>query len=330
MLISYYTVAGLATIYYLALLFLRLLKKDRLQDVRLIRALTNMMEPFRKTVNKFLLSDLIFTVGMLGAALWRFHSVSNHPTTPYRIFDQLASFFMSCFSVLSCLILQTVAEPKKKESRVRHLYRWKLVLPWIAIAPMTLALFIFHHRDYPRVVGDPSSNSINGLDRNAELSELVWVNKCDPWETRKDLEILLYAGLTMLFINAVWFSLALAYKVSRWWRGKRQSSTDARKTKRSVTPRVKDAWHFGCRALRLLDGLGCAVLMWAFLVLFHLYRDRSHNMAGSSDGGSKQWSFGQILALAAWAPTVIELCNRICPPAVVGMYHGRSCKKHFL
>ncbi|KAI4599104.1 hypothetical protein KJ359_002061 [Pestalotiopsis sp. 9143b] len=318
MLISYYTVAILTTIYYIVLLIPTPEGENRYnpKHLTLTGLLSNFLEAFQKSVNKFLLADLIFTVGMLGAALSRFYTASHHSTSTYRIFDLLTSFFMSCFSVLSCLVLQTVAAPKKrKETRARHLYRWNLALPWVAVVPMALALFVLHFPEYPKMVGHASDKSLAMLDRDAQFSEWVWVRLCDPSEFRKVLEIVLYVGLAVLAANAIWFAAYLAHKVFRWWR--------VRGTQEGDRSRVH-------QALRLLDGLGCGILMWAFVVLFHIYRDWSHEMAEdsithwNSDGGSKEWSFGQILALAAWVPTLIELCNKIFLTPLVDLYHRHS------
>ncbi|ETS86357.1 hypothetical protein PFICI_00185 [Pestalotiopsis fici W106-1] len=343
MLISYYIVAILTTIYYILLLAPDLYQENEsANDHHAITSLlasgsheekkhkkgkedqslrTRILRAFRKTVNKFLLADLIFTVGMLGAALWRFHSASHHQEIPYSTFNMLVSFFMSCFSVLSCLVLQAVAKAKTTDPHDRHIYRWNLALPWIVIIPMMVALFALHLRDYFKTVGDPSDESIKRIvERDSEFGEWVWLNICDPWQTRKIVEVVLYIGLALLCINAVWFFVALMYRVFRLWRQERTKRKGTSNINKGGREWVAKAYRY----TRRFDGAGCGVMMWAFLVLFHIYRNSSHATAGDSDGGSQAWSFGQILALAAWAPTLVDLFNRICLHPLVDKYHDEK------
>lgn len=340
MLISYYIVAGLTTFYYLLLLLPDRLQEDRSSDFELTKFSllassthekdevntssqgdnfgVRILKALRKTLNNFLLADLIFTVGMLGAALWRFYTASHRPEIPYSTFNQLISFFMSCYSVLSCLVLQAVARPESSDSHVRHHYRWNLALPWIAIVPMTVVLAGYNFRDYLGLVGYSSEESILRMaSRESELGEWVWLSYCDPWETRRSVEIVLYAGLVLLAINALWYFTAFVRRVWRLWKVERKTRRGAKEVENNRRPWVARVFRY----TRLFDGFGCAVMMWAFLIMFHIYRNNSHNNAKDSDGGSKDWSFGQILALAAWAPTLVELFNRIFLHPLVDEYH---------
>ena len=58
----------------------------------------------------------------------------------------------------------------------------------------------------------------------------------------------------------------------------------------------------------IINGVLCCAIMWALLGLFSAYRFDIHRKMGSSDEDS-QWSFGQVLALATWAPVAVELID---------------------
>ncbi|KXX79943.1 hypothetical protein MMYC01_202308 [Madurella mycetomatis] len=66
--------------------------------------------------------------------------------------------------------------------------------------------------------------------------------------------------------------------------------------------------------------LACLV-MWFFLGLFTAMRARIIEVAGDSDA-SNEWSFGQIVALATWAPVILNFFYIL----FMGLEEGRGCK----
>lgn len=46
--------------------------------------------------------------------------------------------------------------------------------------------------------------------------------------------------------------------------------------------------------------------MWTLLGLFETYRSSIQGSTGQS-GSDNQWTFGQVLALATWAPVFVDL-----------------------
>lgn len=46
--------------------------------------------------------------------------------------------------------------------------------------------------------------------------------------------------------------------------------------------------------------------MWVLLIMFYRYRSRVQTIAGHSNEDYK-WTFGQMLALCAFAPVLVEL-----------------------
>lgn len=74
--------------------------------------------------------------------------------------------------------------------------------------------------------------------------------------------------------------------------------------------------------MRTLDGILCLAIMWALLILFERYRNSIQNAKGGSDTDS-EWTFGQVLALATWAPVFVDLVGiLICefPPSSIIKY----------
>ena len=76
----------------------------------------------------------------------------------------------------------------------------------------------------------------------------------------------------------------------------------------------------GARVYELLLLLGavlCGIFMWLLLALFHSYRNNVTDTASTDDTVFKRtalgesWSFGQVLALATFAPVVLDLINVI-------------------
>jgi hypothetical protein len=65
-------------------------------------------------------------------------------------------------------------------------------------------------------------------------------------------------------------------------------------------------WHIFRRCLRVANGVLCLIIMWLFLIFFAHYRRTVQDLAGRSDDDS-DWTFGQVLSLATWAPVIVEL-----------------------
>ncbi|KAK4038128.1 hypothetical protein C8A01DRAFT_48188 [Parachaetomium inaequale] len=75
------------------------------------------------------------------------------------------------------------------------------------------------------------------------------------------------------------------------------------------------------RRWRVVVAVLAWVVMWFFLGLFTALRARSIDLAGASDK-SNEWSFGQIVAVATWAPVVLNFVYIL----FVGVEEGQGSK----
>lgn len=113
---------------------------------------------------------------------------------------------------------------------------------------------------------------------------------------RQRLVITLTVGHFVLAMNIIWW---LYYRVvcivPRRWTSKHEERT-----------KLNTFWHIFRRCLRVVNGVLCLVIMWLFLCLFDNYRHAVQDLAGRSDD-DYEWTFGQVLSLATWAPVIVEL-----------------------
>ncbi len=72
----------------------------------------------------------------------------------------------------------------------------------------------------------------------------------------------------------------------------------------SCAVEVKSFWRF-------YAALPCLVIMWAYLVIYQNLRVEVLNRAGPTNKDN-EWTFGQLVALLAWAPVIIEFGYRVC------------------
>lgn len=286
MMISYYIVAIFATLYYLALApGILEAYGGSLGPSRWAAWYRTVASGFKGSVVGFLDTMLLFAISMLVAAVTRYSALMLHPEEVHSLFGLQNCVFLSAFSVFPAFVLQSLSRDPRRR-RVR-LCLWDLVFVF------ALVVEILYRLEYRSTVED-----LDGIKSNtgSELSQIAWFSNCQSENLRQSLQTLLTVGHGIMVVNCAWwlYNLADIY-IGRWWKPALQQR-----------PKLSDAWGT-CRLwLRILNGLICLIVMWAFLGLFTAYRHDVLTKAGSANEDN-EWTFGQVLSLTTWIPIGIEL-----------------------
>ncbi|KAK9802128.1 hypothetical protein SCARD494_00061 [Seiridium cardinale] len=282
MIISYYLAAGLSTVYFAILVWTIVGRYNFGWTEHKItkRAVSAIQE----SSNTFLDAALVFAVAMLGAAAVRFYGLMTDPNEERSTYATIGSVSMSAFSLFPALILQAVTDGQRT-----HILRQVL---WFAAISLTIAVEIMYRKTYYDLEGLP--NDPDPSFENASLQR-AWVEHCESFSLRKQLEWGLTTAHDILGLNCLWWLYYFIVTIlpQRWHEQK--GKTD-----------VGQFFAYCRRWTRALDGLVCIAIMWALLVLFEKYRHSIQVYTGHSDADS-EWTFGQVLALATWAPVFVDL-----------------------
>ncbi|KAI1880005.1 hypothetical protein JX265_001626 [Neoarthrinium moseri] len=280
MIVSYYFAAGLSTIYFAVLIWSIV---GRFGHVLLDHPkVERTVSCFKESINTFLDASLIFSVAMLGAAVVRFATIRTDPNEDHSAYATLGSVAMSSFSVLPAVILQTVTDGQRT-----HVLRQIL---WFAVIVMTVGLDIMYRKTYK----DPSDIDPDDLRGQYPPSQIAWLNLCENEELRDRLRMAVTGTHALLAINTLWWVYYLLVTVLPLEVHTKMGET-----------RIGTFFAHCRRWLRALDGIACMAMMWLLLSLFERYRHYVQLLAGRSDQDT-EWTFGQVLALATWAPVLVE------------------------
>ncbi|KAF7538150.1 hypothetical protein G7054_g3150 [Neopestalotiopsis clavispora] len=291
MMIAYYILIGLTIIYFLTLI----VGRTRLPTMKPIQKLHESnhikryghraMTALRQTVSAFLVASLVFATAMLGATVARYYACQAHQND---IDADDISFYT--WLGLSAAV-------------------WALSLPKIDH-------FFVLTKAYGRYDAWDSSNSTeafedfdkddyNLLFKNGTVYQpgiyraMIWERHCDTSNLKERLRTLITVGICMQvpgFLYCLLTSLAAIISHSTLppfaWLG-------------GHVGRLPDVIRHINRIARPIIGfiyLGMAAVL---LVSFIQYRNVAKQLAPSTDTDT-DWSFGQILALAQWAPVGLE------------------------
>jgi len=171
------------------------------------------------------------------------------------------------------------------QSTARHLrHHWFKVSVWVLTALTALInLVLFQVLSLPDAPWGPYPDATQSL----------WFAKCSPislYETGYVRTI--YLGLSLLTVNAlgwtIYHSLKLKNNITKKWQ---RTAKFLRKHE---------------SRLRIINALACALVMWLMLGIFTAYRSSVDEFGPKEGNENTQWTFGQVVALATWAPTILE------------------------
>jgi len=310
--ISYYLEAIFATIYFLVLLAIRTQLLSHLSNRS--PALQRVLGAFEKTVETFLYASVIFAISMLAAGIARYVQYKFHPEHHESVYALLSSVYMSAFSIFPTLILQCVHERQ-------HRRQWLPLLLWFIVICCAVTIDVLYrttssreHWDVPEdldtaITGFSDTGSSDDLRIETQYVEGLWLGICDPQDLRLKLTNILTVSHILLGLNVLWWLYTLLSSLfqRRSLRHPRLSNNfPDRYYCISLVSwwRIRKSW---LKPLLLwLNAGACLALMWTTLAYFHVYRNVVSGVAGDSDKDG-EWTFGQVLALATWAPVLVDL-----------------------
>ncbi|KUI63423.1 hypothetical protein VM1G_10263 [Cytospora mali] len=308
--VAYYVEAILATIYLSAFTFWyihrqrKANKKKRysLDEYQVPPDLTStkggglrlgrrVMEAFRGSLNVFLNASMVFSLVMLCAALYisatrasegkKWVNTIQPIPSGSAFYDLVLSLLASTFSVFPVTMLYAIQRRRDERGQLRTrnhevwIHRVVLVLIWIlAISEVYLS---------PRGEYDYSYR------HSRDVEDQMFVDNCDQrggipyWQGMTAAQVLV-VGAPLVWLAFTLFIL----------------------TGFRIPGLVDKPWVSRCRgAWRLVVAWVNMLLMWGLLGFFTALRHRINATAGHIDQ-EDEWNFGQIMALASWAPVVVE------------------------
>ncbi|KAI1084726.1 hypothetical protein F5B20DRAFT_219000 [Whalleya microplaca] len=282
MMISYYVAAAAATVYFIVLIPSRI----GVFKSRPIRSpvLSRLVEAFQESIHTFLDTALIFAVAMLGAAIVRYASVIRGQTSDYSVYRLIASVFMSAYTIFPALILQTAADGLR--GRFLRQFLWALIIGLTLAVDVLYEIYLRH---------DTNNDFQRQFEAAHDLNGHAWQDTCQDQTRINQLKTILRIGHIALGVNVLWW---LYYFVA--------STIPPRVHARVHSWQTWTRWERYRPWLRALNGALLAILMWVFVVWFNLYRNETLKLSNDTNE-DKDWSFGQVLALATWSPVFVDL-----------------------
>ncbi|GJC92778.1 C6 zinc finger domain containing protein [Colletotrichum higginsianum] len=278
--VSYYLEGILATMYLLAFTvhqMRRHLDKNVYEKPRPTQkqgAGERILDAFRGSLDIFLGGAMLISVAMLGASVYasatnfKERSESN-PDLPTSdsIYEMALALIASNFSVFPVMLLYALA---KHDGHRKWLHRSVLLLLWgLSVTVVYLA---------PR--GEVDYALRKSGHRNFECDQ----RGSQYWKAVKATQFLV-VGLPLMWLVLTIF-LTTGFKIPGM-------------VDRPWVKRWRSMWRLSVAWVNML-------IMWAILAYFTQFRQKIIDAAGGLDKNDK-WTFGQVLALAAWVPIVVEI-----------------------
>ncbi|ROV91924.1 hypothetical protein VPNG_09751 [Cytospora leucostoma] len=290
MIISFYMVAIFVTLFYLALVpgvFETYGRESK--SSKIVSLYRKVASGFEESVAGFLDAMLLFAISMLVAALTRYADAIIHPNESHSLFGLQDCVFLSAYSILATLVLQSLSYDLRRQ-------RIRMAL-WALLIALTITLEVFYRREYIDFFDRIRKNGVSP-DILSQDGQLLWYISCQSEQLRAILQTLLTVGHWIMGINTVAgiYLMAETFLGDRWI------------PKLQCRARLWNIWATCKMWLRLANGLVCLTTMWAFLGLFTAYRKDVMTKAGEADQDG-EWTFGQVLSLTTWVPIGIELLS---------------------
>ncbi|EXF78270.1 hypothetical protein CFIO01_00265 [Colletotrichum fioriniae PJ7] len=278
--VSYYLEAILATMYLIAFTIHQVRRHfnknlwEKTRPKQKQRLSGRILDSFRGSLDMFLSGSMLIAVAMLGASVYsaatNFKERSEvNPDLPSAdaIYEQALALIASNYSVFPVMLLYALA---KHDGHRKWLHRSVLALLWgLSVTVVYLA---------PRAEIDYKERKSG--HRNFECDQ----RGSQYWPVVKATQFLVIA-LPMIWLLLTLFvttGFKIPGMIDKPW-----------------VQRWRSCWRMLVAWINLL-------VMWGILGYFTHFRQKIINAADGIDKNDK-WTFGQVLALAAWVPVIAEL-----------------------
>lgn len=297
MMVSYYLVAFLATLYPIVI------SLDSVVPFKASKVWRRVHSWFEQTLNTFLDASLLFSISMLLAAIYRFSSAYRHPNGEDNtfIYSLINAVTVSMFSVFPPLILQSTAPELRR--RILRAILWFLVIAFV----ITLTILYYIWRG-PNPIIDFFLDGHHLDDQvNRHVGQYIWLVFCDLTDTQliQSLDCAIITAQVVLGLNLPsWFYLV--YTIIRGDAKREDLGVPQDPGNNDLHQTQFESWKSYGKYARALNILICYVTMWLLLGTFTTIAVRLAVAMGPF-GKDRRWSIGQILAMATFVPLIIDI-----------------------
>jgi hypothetical protein len=247
----------------------------------------------QESTKSFLDASVLFCIVMLVATLYTFARALANPDAIITTYVQFSSALISLFTIFPTVLLHACASNHLRRGKFRQ-----IVWAFIGCLTITVAALFLN-------VGSSALIGMAGANANEEEMEQLenYVNKVSDAENQNIWEyscvdrgvmqgfiLVIIIAMCCMLITTI-FYLVILKNVLRIPFLKAKGRPKLKKFRKN--------WWW-------VSGILAFAGMWATLAAFVYFRTAYNRLAGTTNK-DKEWSFGQILALATWVPVVVEL-----------------------
>jgi len=235
---------------------------------RLITGTDRISKAFTSTLGDMVQSVYVFSIAVMAASLYTILRVSKDSDLSVSRYDIITSILVSILATCPATALYAIGGQGKGP---QYLLRAVLFAMWCVM----LAVVNIGQQTDPSMVAVQTGKVAQPFDVLCEVMG------------RSPLNGIRIFSVVAAALGAIWIAYLVYRRVS------------SRKKLRELDNDRDMKWgRFGIAFLSW-------AAMWVFVGLFTLLRARIMMVSGESDK-SNEWSFGQIVALATWAPVIIN------------------------
>ncbi|KAH8753566.1 hypothetical protein F5883DRAFT_191208 [Diaporthe sp. PMI_573] len=297
MMASYYLVALLATIYT------TVISLESLAVLKAYKPWRKFHSWFEQTINSFLDASLLFSISLLLASIYRFSAAARHPDDADNtfIYSLINAMTVSMFSVFPPLLLQFAARNLRR--------RGIRAICWFVVITFVITMTILYYRwRGPSIVSQfPDEESIPYLLQHTEYhqSQAVWLVFCDLTNAHlvEALDRAIITAQVILALNLPCW-IYLLFRVADTQQKDSAGPQDSVKNK--LYHIYSQVWKRCGKQTRALNIILLCATMWLLLGTFTTIAVRLADGMGPW-GKDRQWSIGQVLAMATFAPLIIDI-----------------------
>lgn len=245
-------------------------------------SLSRLVSAVGESTRVFLDATLVFCVSVLVATIYTSSTAMPYFGRAMTTTATVSSMFISLYSVLPAVVLHSAASGHLRRKRGR-------TLVWIFIGVLFLVSVALYYstpyNPWNRWWNDPNWNLKDDGDHQVQW-EMICLHK--KIVDRGNIAITIGIGILGLIVALYMFFICNLFRIPFF-----------NSERNRILNKLRDSWW-------LVSATLAFVAMWVCLGLF-LGARKSLNKYTGSTNKDREWTFGQVLALATWAPVLIEL-----------------------